>query len=74
MRISSDNQNWREPESEPVVRKLNGATRELLVFEYQGLEARYVKVTFERPVRREQFSAPLALILTLYGNSLREEV
>ena len=72
VRVSADNQSWRDPEIEPIVRKFDGPTRELVVFEFQGLETRYLKVTFERPLRRAQFSAPLALMFTTYGNSLRE--
>ena len=73
VRVSVDNQNWRDPETEPVVRRLNTPTRELVIFEFQGLVAPYIKVTFERPVRRATFNSPLAQMLTLYGNSLRED-
>lgn len=73
IRISDDNENWRELEVQPSVRKISTGARELLVFEFQGLQTRYLKVTFERPIRRAQFNAALPQLLTLYGNSMREE-
>ena len=71
IRISNDNQNWRDPDVAPILRKISTPSRDLLVYEFQGLETRYLKVTFERALRRAQFGAPLPLLITLYGNSLR---